>query len=106
MFDLYVGKYLKYFFSTIGSQKRFNSQEQLSMQDGMSLKKIFKHLFKMGCVLRCHILSHYVGAGANPMIMSYNASAVKNFNTLSSLMFFQNKNIFCYFQKTLYSLQR
>jgi hypothetical protein len=25
---------------------------------------------------------------------------------LSSLMFFQNKNIFCYFQKTLYSLQR
>jgi hypothetical protein len=32
--------------------------------------------------------------GANPLIMSYSASAVKIYNTTSSLVYIENKNIF------------
>jgi hypothetical protein len=35
--------------------------------------------------------------GANPLIVSYNASAVKNYNAMSSLVRFENK----YFLSTL-----
>jgi hypothetical protein len=35
--------------------------------------------------------------------VSYDASAVKNYKALSSLVRFENKNIFFYFLKTLYS---
>jgi hypothetical protein len=39
--------------------------------------------------------------GANPKIMSYNASTVKIYNAKSSLVRVENKNIFFYFEKTL-----
>jgi hypothetical protein len=39
--------------------------------------------------------------GANPTIVSYNASAVKFYNTTSSLVRFENKTIFFYFEITL-----
>jgi hypothetical protein len=39
--------------------------------------------------------------GANPTIASYNASAVKIYDATSSLVRFENKNIFLYFEKTL-----
>jgi hypothetical protein len=38
----------------------------------------------------CHIA---IFPGANPTIVSYNASAVKIYNTTSSLVRFENKNI-------------
>jgi hypothetical protein len=41
-------------------------------------------------------------AGANPTIVSYNASAVKNYNAMSSQARFENKNDFVSFEKTLY----
>jgi hypothetical protein len=37
--------------------------------------------------------------GANPTILSYNASVEKIYNTTSSLVRFENKNIFLYFDK-------
>jgi hypothetical protein len=37
----------------------------------------------------------------NPTITSYNASAAKSYNAKSSLVRFENKNIFLYFEKTL-----
>jgi hypothetical protein len=40
-------------------------------------------------------------AGSNPTIASYNASAVKIYSATSSLVRFENKNIFFYFKKTL-----
>jgi hypothetical protein len=42
-------------------------------------------------------------AGANPTIVSYNASAVENCNATSSLVRLENKKIFSstYFVKTL-----
>jgi hypothetical protein len=39
--------------------------------------------------------------GANPTTVSYNASVVKIYNATSSLVRFENKNIFFYFEKTL-----
>jgi hypothetical protein len=39
--------------------------------------------------------------GANPTIVNCNASAVKIYNTISSLVRFGNKNIFLFFEKTL-----
>jgi hypothetical protein len=39
--------------------------------------------------------------GANPTIVSYNASAVKNYNATSSLGRFENKNAFFNFKKML-----
>jgi hypothetical protein len=42
-----------------------------------------------------------LGLGANPTIVSYNANAVKIYNAASSLVRFENKNIFYYFEKTL-----
>jgi hypothetical protein len=38
---------------------------------------------------------------ATPTIMSYNASAVKNYNATSSVVRFENTIIFFYFEKTL-----
>jgi hypothetical protein len=38
-------------------------------------------------------------SGAIPTIVSYNASAVKIYNVMSSLVRFENKNIFSYFEK-------
>jgi hypothetical protein len=45
----------------------------------------------------------YVGTytGANPMIVSYNASTLKIYNATRSLVPFENKNILFYFEKTL-----
>jgi hypothetical protein len=40
--------------------------------------------------------------GTNPTIVSYNASAVNIYNTTSSLVHFENRNIFFCFKKTLY----
>jgi hypothetical protein len=37
--------------------------------------------------------------GANPTIASYNTGVVKNYNTLSSLVRFENKNVFFYYEK-------
>jgi hypothetical protein len=37
--------------------------------------------------------------GANPTIVSYNARAVKFFNATSSLVRFENKNVFFCFEK-------
>jgi hypothetical protein len=41
-------------------------------------------------------------SGANPTIASYNASVVKTYNAMSSLVRFENKNDFFYFEKTLW----
>jgi hypothetical protein len=38
-------------------------------------------------------------SGANPTIVSYKASAVKNYNAASSLVRFENKNIFFCFEE-------
>jgi hypothetical protein len=38
---------------------------------------------------------------ANPVIASYNASAVKNYDARSSLVRFENKNILCYYKNAL-----
>jgi hypothetical protein len=43
-----------------------------------------------------------VNSVANPAIVSYNASALKLYNATSSLVHFENKNIFFYFYKTLW----
>jgi hypothetical protein len=40
-----------------------------------------------------------VNAGVNPTIGSYNASSVKMYNATSSLVRFENKNLFRYFKK-------
>jgi hypothetical protein len=42
-----------------------------------------------------------VPPGANATIVSYNASAVKNYNSTSSLVRFESKSIFFYFENTL-----
>jgi hypothetical protein len=42
----------------------------------------------------------------NPTIVSYNASAAKIYNTTSSLVRFENKSIFFYFEKRSSLLQR
>jgi hypothetical protein len=44
--------------------------------------------------------------GANPTIASYNASAVKIYTTTSSLVRFENKNVFFYYEKRSSLLQR
>jgi hypothetical protein len=41
-------------------------------------------------------------AGSNPTTVSYNASAGKIYKTASSLVRFENKNVFFYFEKTLF----
>jgi hypothetical protein len=38
-------------------------------------------------------------SGANPTILSYNASAVKDYNAKRSLVGFKNRNIYFYFEK-------
>jgi hypothetical protein len=38
-------------------------------------------------------------SGANPTTASYNASAVQTYNATSSLVRFENKNIFFYYEK-------
>jgi hypothetical protein len=43
---------------------------------------------------------------SNPTIMSYNASAVKNYNATSSLVRSETKNIFFYLEKRSSLLQR
>jgi hypothetical protein len=43
-------------------------------------------------------------SGANPTIMSYNASAVKIYNPTSSIVRFQNKDILFYNEKNALSL--
>jgi hypothetical protein len=45
-------------------------------------------------------------AGANPTIVSYNASAVKIYSATSSLVRFENKSILIYFEKRSGLLQR
>jgi hypothetical protein len=39
--------------------------------------------------------------GVNPTIASYNASAVKNYNAAGTLLRFESKYLFFYYQKTL-----
>jgi hypothetical protein len=43
--------------------------------------------------------------GANPTTESYNASLVKIYNATSSLVRFENKNIYIFFEKTIYGYQ-
>jgi hypothetical protein len=52
--------------------------------------------------------SEVVGLGprVNPTIVSYNASAVKIYNATSSLVRFENKNIFFCLEKRSSLLQR
>jgi hypothetical protein len=55
---------------------------------------------------RCGCNSKVVGLapGDNPMIVSYNASAVKIYNAMNGLMHFESINIFFYYEKTLKSI--
>jgi hypothetical protein len=41
----------------------------------------------------------FYNAGANPTIVSYNGNAVKIHNATSSLLLFENKNTFLFFEK-------
>jgi hypothetical protein len=43
----------------------------------------------------------YVEPGANPSIVSYNASALKIYHATNSQVHFKNKNAFSYYKKTL-----
>jgi hypothetical protein len=43
-----------------------------------------------------------IEAGVDPTIMSYNARAVKIHNATSSLVRFEDKNVFLYFEKMFY----
>jgi hypothetical protein len=45
----------------------------------------------------------HTDSGANPTIVSYNASAVKTYNATSSLLRFESRNSLFYLEKTLYS---
>jgi hypothetical protein len=44
---------------------------------------------------------NFAQSGANPTIVFYNAGAVKIYNATSSLVRFENKNIFFDFERTL-----
>jgi hypothetical protein len=46
--------------------------------------------------LGTYLLGHFEKPGANPIIASYNASAVKIYNATSSLVHFENENVFFY----------
>jgi hypothetical protein len=43
------------------------------------------------------IVSYNASAGANPTIVSCNASAIKIYNATNSIVQFENKNIFFFF---------
>jgi hypothetical protein len=53
-----------------------------------------------------YYFSIYAFAGANPTIASYNASAVKFYSATSSLVRFENRFFFFYFEKCSSLLQR
>jgi hypothetical protein len=48
---------------------------------------------------RYFLIAQLPSPGPNPTIVSYNASVVKIYNATSSLVRFENKNIFFYFEK-------
>jgi hypothetical protein len=52
------------------------------------------------------ITLEFISPGANPTIVSYNASAVKMYTVANSLAGFENKNILFYFEKCCRLLQR
>jgi hypothetical protein len=51
-------------------------------------------------------VQEYVEPDANSTIVSYNASAVKIYNQTSSLVLFENKNVFFYFETRSSLIQR
>jgi hypothetical protein len=57
----------------------------------LTLSRIKKHSRKFK--------SRGLGPGANPTIVSYNAGAVKIYYYYNSLVRFENKNIFFFFEK-------
>jgi hypothetical protein len=67
--------------------------------------KTLQNLHKFGFMVWIQTVWQPWYPGANPTIVSYNASAAKIYNAKSSLLRFENKNIFFYYEKTLQGWQ-